>query len=154
MSKTFLIGMSNNFSVSANRWLFGLSGSVFLANGCYHLFRNEIDALGLTLGISMIIIGLGYLFSVFFLFSERSTLAPRVKIDQSGIELREGVLKPLVKISWTELVGIEFKPYELTFESTDSSTTFSYNTSADLSRSIKEAVREYAESKGLVVKGG
>ena len=154
MGKIILIGMNNKFSAKANKWLFSLTGLLFLVNGSFNLYNSNLEPIGLILGVLMIIGGLFYLSYGLFGFSEHSKFAPKVKVDESAIELKNSLWKPSVKLNWSDLSSIKFEPYEVIFDIKDVSNSFSFNTNADVSVEIKQTIREIAERRNIEVVGG
>ena len=154
MGKTILVGMNNKFSASANKWLFSLTGLLFLISGGFNIYTNNLEPFGFILGILMLIGGCYYVFYGLFGFSENSKFASKVKVDESMIELKNSLWKPSVTLKWADLSSIKFQPYEIIFQLQDSSNSFSYNSNSDISRTIKQTIREFAEQKEIEVIGG
>ena len=154
MGKTILVGMNNKFSASANKWLFSLTGLLFLISGGFNIYTNNLEPFGFILGILMLIGGCYYVFYGLFGFSENSKFASKVKVDESMIELKNSLWKPSVTLNWADLSSIKFQPYEIIFQLQDSSNSFSYNSNSDISRTIKQTIREFAEQKEIEVIGG
>lgn len=156
MSKTILIGMNNKFSVKANRWLFSLTGLFFLTNGTYLIYNynNSSEPVGLILGILILFGGLYYGMIGLTTFSQNSKFALRVKIDTNSIEFKNNLFKPVTKLNWADCQSIEFGLYEISFQLTDTTKVFSYNSNSDVSRDIKKTIREFAERKNVKVIGG
>lgn len=154
MSKTILIGINNRFSVNANKWLYYSLGLLFLFNGVFHIFSNSFKPIGIILGILMIIGGMWYIIYGFTAFSVSSKYAPRVRIDDTEIELKNNFFKPATQINWTDVKKIEFDLYKLSFQLSDNNLVFSYNTYPDISIDIKRMIREMAEEKNIEVIGG
>jgi hypothetical protein len=154
MSKTILIGMNNKFSASANKWLFSLTGLLFLVNGGFNIYSNNLEPFGLILGILMLIGGCYYVFYGLFGFSENSKFASKLKVDDLTIELKNSLWKPSTKLKWSQLSSIKFQSYEIIFQLGNSSSSFSYNSNSDVSIAIKQTIRDFAERKNVEVIGG
>ena len=157
MSKTILIGMNNKFSVKANRWLFSLTVLLLLTNGALYLiynYNNRLEPIGLILGILILFGGFYYGMIGLTAFSQNSKFALRVKIDNNNIELKNNFLKPVTRLNWTDLQSIEFGLYEISFQLTGTTKVFSYDSNADVSRDIKNTIREFAERKNVKIIGG
>ena len=150
MSKTILIGVNNRFSDNANKWVFILLGLLFLTNGIINIYNN-FEPFGRIFGVLVIIAGLWYIFYGIFGFTENSKLAPKVKVDESMIELKNSLWKSSTKLDWSELSSIKFGSYEVIFQLKDSSNSFSYNSNADVSITIKQTIRDFAERKNIEV---
>jgi hypothetical protein len=154
MGKTILIGMNNKFSAKANKWLFLLTALIFFINGGFNIYSNNPEPFRLVLGILMLIGGCYYVFYGLFGFAENSRFASKGKVDDSTIELKNSFWKPSTKLKWAQLSSIEYKPYEIIFKSGKSSSSFSYNSNADVSLAIKQTIRDFAERKNIEVIGG
>ena len=154
MSKTILIGMNNKFTAKANKWLFSLTGLLFLVNGIFNLYNSILEPIGLILGVSMIVGGIFYLFYGLFGFLENSKFSPKVQLDELTIELKNSLWKPSVKLKWSDLSSIKFEPYEVIFNINDVSNSFSFNANANVSVEIKQTIREMAERRNIDVVGG
>ena len=154
MNNTILIGMNNRFSANANKWLFSITGLLFLMNGAWHIYTDNFDPVGVILGVLLIIGGLFYTLYGIFGFTEDSKFAPKVKIDESIIELKKSLWKSSTKLHWSDLSSIKFQPYEIIFHLKDSTKTFSYKSNADVSLSIKNTISVFAERKNIEVIAG
>jgi hypothetical protein len=154
MKKTILIGMNNKFSANANKWLFSLTGLLFLGNGALSIYSNIFEPIGLVIGIFTLFGGLFYSFYGLFGFSENSKFASRVSVDNSTIEIKNSIWKPSFKLNWSDLSSIEFQSYQVTFNSNGAINSFSYRSNADVSKTIKQTIREFAERKNIAVTGG
>lgn len=154
MSKVILIGVNNKYSASANKYLLSLAGLLFLTNGMFIIYANNLEPFGIILGVLTLIGGLWYIFYGIFGFSENSKFAPKVKVDKSMIELKNSLWKPSTTLKWTDLSWIKFQPYAIIFELQGSSHSFSYNSNSDVSRTIKQTIRKFAEERSIEVTGG
>lgn len=154
MSKTILIGMNNKFSAKANKWLFSLTGLLFLVNGGFNIYSNNLQPFRIILGILMLIGGIYYVFYGLFGFSHNSKLATKVKVNDYMIELKNSLWKPSTTIKWADLSSIKFQSYEIIFQLEGSSNSFSYNANSDVSKTIKQTIREFAERKNIEVVSG
>ena len=149
--------MNNKFSVKANRWLFSLTVLLLLTNGALYLiynYNNRLEPIGLILGILILFGGFYYGMIGLTAFSQNSKFALRVKIDNNNIELKNNFLKPVTRLNWTDLQSIEFGLYEISFQLTGTTKVFSYDSNADVSRDIKNTIREFAERKNVKIIGG
>ena len=158
MNNTILIGTNNNFSIKTNRWLFPITGLIFLTSGGTRLIYNfnaSNDAvIGLIIGILMSVIGVYYCIYGLTAFSTNSRLALRIKITDEFIEIKDRFLKPPIQLIWTDLKSIEFGQYKINFKMEGSNKALSYKSNVDVSIKIKQAIREMADKKKIEVVGG
>lgn len=158
MNNTILIGTNNNFSIKTNRWLFPITGLIFLTTGGARLiydFNASNDAvIGLIIGILMSVMGLYYFIYGLTAFSTNSRLALRIKITDEFIEIKDRFLKPPIHLIWTDLKSIEFGKYKIVFQLEESNKVFSYKSNANVSVEIKKMIREMADEKKIEVVAG
>lgn len=154
MTKTILIGMKNRFSAKANKWLFNLTGLLFLINGIFNIYTNSIEPIGFILGVLMIIGGLYYLIYGMTAFSKNSKYAQRVNIDNKIIELKNSFFRPATQLKWTDIRAIELGSYVIDFQVEGGRKKFSYQSNADVSIEIKKSIKEFAESKSIRISEG
>jgi len=154
MSETIVIGMPNEFSANTNKWLFSITGLFFLINGTMFIYENILKPFGMVLGVLELVGGLYYIFYGLFGFLENSKFAPKLKIDESIIELKNSVWKPSKRLNWSDVSSIKFQSFEVIFQLKNSTSTFSYNSNADVSITIKQTIRKFAERKKIEIIGG
>ncbi|MEQ8238388.1 MAG: hypothetical protein RIA69_04205 [Cyclobacteriaceae bacterium] len=155
MKKVIIIGMNNKFSTKVNRWFSILTGLLFIVNGTMNIYRGgDLKLLGIILGILMLAGACYYLFYGILGFAENSKFSPKVKVDESEIELKNSLWKPSQKLHWADLSTIHFQSYQILFELKDQTMSFSYHANPDVSKEIKQTIREFAEQKGIQVVGG
>ena len=154
MTKTIILGLNNNFSVRANRWLFVFAGLLFSLNGISHLISDSLKPYNLVLGIVFILFGLFYAIYGFFRFSTTSRFAPKIVLEDNLIALKKTFWKPAHTLKWPDIRSIEYGSYEIKFNLIDSSYLFSYSSGPDESIMIKKSIREFAHQKNIDVKGG
>ncbi len=87
-------------------------------------------------------------------FSKKSKFAPRVKVDEDVIELKNSVFKPATSILWSDVKKIEFGPYKLNIQLAEQSLIFHYESSMDTSINIKSKILEVADKKNIDVVEG
>ena len=146
--------MNNRFSAKANRWLFSLTGLLFLANGIFNISYNKLEPLGMTLGVLILIGGWFYLFYGIFAFSQGSKFAPKIAFDESTIELKNSIWKSTTTLKWSEVSSITFESFDIIFQLQDHSASFSYKANPETSISIKQSIRDVAAQKNIFVTGG
>jgi len=154
MPKTILIGVNNNFGNKTNKWLFCSLGLIFLLNATINLSRPLLFPLSNILSILFLLMGVGCIIYGLTGFSPNSKYAPKVKIDEEGIEWGRSFWKPVKRLSWPSITGIEFQPYGIVFYHDSRSSMFSYNTTSAISIEIKQAILDMAERKNIEVAGG
>lgn len=154
MTKTILIGMNNSFSAKANRWLFSLTGLLFLANGIFNVYANSIEPVGFILGVLMILGGVYYCIYGLTAFSRSSRYALKVKMDDKVIELKNSFFKPAIRLKWADLQSIEFGAYEISFQMEGVRKIFSYHSNPNASIEIKKSIRAVAEARNIQIIGG
>lgn len=151
MNKTILIGIPNTYTKRVkNKWVLIASGLFFVPAGIYHILLNQ--SFYIVIGIMWIIVGLYHFFNGILLID--SKFAPKVKVDERMIELKNNLWKPSIKSIWIEMSSIRFNPYEVVFQLEESLISFSYNTDSELSIEIKKTIREIAEYKNIQIIGG
>ena len=150
LNKTIVLG-----STKANKWLVGFSAVIFLLNAGFHIyFGLQDDPFRFVLGILFLAATIYYFFYASIGFSSNSKYSPKVRVDESTVVFRNSVWKPSKRIKWSDISTIAFHSYQIDFETKRGSISFSYDSSADVSKSIKHTIREFAEMKGIEVIGG
>ncbi len=150
LNKTIVLG-----STKANKWLFGFSAVIFLLNAGFHVFYGlQDDPFRFVLGILFLAATIYYFFYASVGFSPNSKYSPKVRVDESTVVFRNSVWKPSKRMKWSDISTITFHSYQIDFDTKKGPVTFSYNASADVSKSIKQMIRESAEMKGIEVIGG
>lgn len=88
-----------------------------------------------------------------FMFNENSSFAPKVKISNDHIILKNDLWSRSKKIKWTDIKSIQFNSFRLYFTLREEQFTFNYSSDADTSIQIKEALREIAKDKNITILG-
>ncbi len=154
MKKTILLGTNFfNFPNKLSVWASVLAGIVFISNGAIHIYREVAGPVGLVLGIMMIPIGLGYCFYGAFVYNKSSRYAPRFSFDAQQLLFKKTLSNKPITFDWDHIKKIEM-PYRLTVSVGGSYQTLDYRTSSEISKEIKSAIREMAESKNIEIAGG
>jgi hypothetical protein len=156
MEKTFLLGPGNgSFSLKAQRLLNFALGFMFIAQGAFSFARESPFSLFTTLlAFAQILGGCLFLFFGFSMMSKSSRFAPKVKLNNDHIEFRLGFFQANVSIKWHDVRAIDLRSYGMTFRLAESNRAIDYKTSPKISIEVKEAIREFAEAKGIVVAAG
>ncbi len=154
MSKTIILGINSNFLPSTSKWAFYLIGLTYSISGTINLMQNSIDTTETIFGSTMMIGGVLVIIYGYMQFSESSKYAPRVRVDENEIELKNSFTKPVKRIKWIEVKKIEFDAYQLIFQLSGGPLVFSYVSNPDVSIEIKKLIRETAEEKNIEVVGG
>jgi hypothetical protein len=154
MTKTFIIGTNNKFSLKTSRWLFFIMGLVFLLNGAINVYGRPLDTIGLILGIAQIAAGLFNVFYAWFGLSEKSRLSPKISIDEDKVVLKKSFWSNSSNIKWSDISEIEFKSFELVFNLNGGMERFDYIADSDTSIAVKQYLRDVAKSKNIEVIGG
>lgn len=95
--------------------------------------------------------GLFLLFTSIFVLSKNSVLSPKIKFTKTGITVKKEFWSRSKTMKWLEISSIEFGSYKILFQLQESTYKFTYNTSADLSVQIKQAIRTAANQKSIPV---
>lgn len=154
MAKTILIGINNKFSANAHKVNYILTGILYFILGITFIIKDGIGFWGYTPGILISIAGTLYALYGAMEFSENSKFASKVKVDDAEIVLKNSFWKPAHKIKWTDIVAINFEPYQIVFLLQNSTYEFAYKCDADISREAKRTIREIAEQKDIEITGG
>ncbi len=155
MEKTILIGSGNQkFSLKAQRGLFFFAGAIFVAQGFFYLITGMgWPMLSIPLSILIILGGAYHFFMGIAISSERSKYSPKVKLSDDEIVFRLEPFKANIVIQWADIRSISLMSYSLAFELAESRKVIKYRTSGEISIEIKEAIRDFAEQKGVIVDG-
>ncbi len=129
-------------------------GLMFMLSGTFRFMENNIDLVGSIFGATMMIAGVSAIFYGYAAFSESSKYAPRVKVDENVIELKNSFTKRVNRIKWIEVKKIEFDSYQLIFQLGEGELTFNYVSNPDVSIEIKNLLREVAQERNIEVVGG
>lgn len=155
MRKTILLGTNFfNFPNKLSVRLSALAGVVFILNGIIHIYREVAGPVGLVLGIMMIPIGLGYCFYGIFVFNKSSKYAPRFSLDENMLLFKKSLSNRPIIFDWDRIKRIEMGPYRMIIAEEGSDKTLDYQTSSEISKEIKSAIREMAKSKHIEVVAG
>lgn len=134
--------------------LYIFTGIIFIINGGIILYSNNLKLLSIIVGVLMILAGLGYLFLSPFKYSQKSKFFPRVKINEVSIWAKTGFWSRPVIVRWEDIREIDLDSYRINFKLKKSSQSFRYNCIPETSVALKMAIREEADSKGIIVNGG
>ena len=151
MNKTIILGRKSSISKSirANKWGFGVGGTVYILLGIFKsLTSNEtIISLGyIIMGVVIVIYGI-IVFSL-------TPLTPKVKISNDKLEFKNKILSRATLLLWTNITSIEYGSYEITFHLIDRDEKVYYASNPDTSKEIKSIIREVAVKKNIPVTGG
>lgn len=152
--EVILTGLHDKMSIKRTRILYYFMGIVFIINGIIQFILNAIHPYGMIIGILTLITGVGYLIVAFTAFSARSKYAPKVKVNDDIIELKNGIFNAPTKFNWSDIKAIELKTFRLDFQLANSKEMFTYRTTSDISINIKNTLRAFAKQKGIEVSGG
>jgi hypothetical protein len=147
-------GGGHRFDVKVQKWNMIFFGVLFLVQGFTYLFRIDQGIwtkamMGITFmsGFYVLIFG-------FINFSRTSKLAPKIKIDDTSIELKTGLFRKSTVLKWVDIQSIKFKPYQVNFKTADTVQIINYDTTSDISIDVKETIREYADKMNIEIMGG
>lgn len=154
METLILLGLGNKFTPNTNKWIYILTGILFIINGLFNMNSETLGLIGIGLGLVTLFFGLAYTIYGYIAFSKFSKYAPRVLINNDYVELKSNVFKSGKKLVWTDIKKIEFRPYFISFSLSDSTFSFSYITNSDTSMKIKELLRSTGENKNIEIIGG
>jgi hypothetical protein len=84
-------------------------------------------------------------------FSENSYFAPKIRLTDQNIEFKTGFLKDVIKLNWTDIKSIDVRAFEMHIQLTNTTQIIRYRTSYVISKEIKNAIIEYADTKGIRV---
>lgn len=155
MKKTLLLGGNHfNFPVKVSLWGTIFTGIIFFINGVINIYRDVAEPIGFILGVVMIPCGIGYMIYGLLSFTTSSKYAPRFTIDEKELLFKQTLKEPPIKVSWNQIKRIHMAPYLLDLSTSESDIIMSYSSNSRISKEIKSAIREMAESKGIEVRGG
>ena len=155
MSKTILLGAGNTpFSIKATKWNLIFMAILFFSQTALILLRSG-EGLIDNIYLATTLIGGFYAITIaVMVYNKSSKYAPNVKVDDTFVEFKTRLFKSATKLKWADINTIEFKALQVVFHTNDSVEILSYDTSADISIDIKEAIREVANKNNIGVIGG
>lgn len=154
-SSAILLGIKNNFSLKTNKILQTVIGITFLLQGIYFSFLSDfLEPLNMILGILMIGFGIFSLLYSYYGFSEDSKYAPRFEVNEKELIIKLGLFKASTVFTWKDITQVDLGNFSIGISTSRGREYFNYSTQAETSKSIKSAVREMAESKGIQVLNG
>lgn len=153
MEKTILLGSGNHkFSLKAQRGLYFFVGLMFLAQGAFSFARESpFSAWNILLTIAQAAGGTIFLFFSFSMLSVSSKFSPKVRLTEELIEFRLGFFQANIVITWENIRAIEIRTYGMNFLLQEGERRIDYTASAERSKEIKMAVRDYAVLKRIDV---
>jgi len=149
MSKTILLGNPNNISINASKWISAIIGIMYLGMGLIKLWQEGFS----FYAAGYIVLGTAFGVYAFVVFST-TLFTPRVDLDDNGLKLRNKVFGKTTRLSWQDIVSIDFDTYEINFNLKSGVHSFSYTSNTAISIEIKQSIREMAEPKGIIVSAG
>ena len=154
MKQTILLGNGALSSVTLSRWGHVFIGLVLILNG-FNTFLNDISG---YFDYIMLIINLGAgIYSLLYAMialTKFSSFSPKIKLTDSIIQLKSGVMKKSKILAWAEIKKIDFHAYQIDFAMDNDTFSFSYRSNAKISKRIKEALREISKTKNIEITGG
>jgi len=153
MKKTILLATNPfNFRPVINIIIAVLGSIIFIFGGIRYLTHNS--SFEIFLGIGWLVVGIRYLAHGFIMSNPSSKFAPRFSISENELLFKETLMKPSIQVPWDKINKIQFGQYRLDVSTKDSDLSLGYLTNPDVSKRIKSAIREIAESKQIEVIGG
>jgi hypothetical protein len=153
MERTILLGLGNEgFSLKAQRVLYFFLGLMFLLQGAFSFTREAPFSIwNILLTIAQVAGGAVFLFFSFSMLSVSSKFSPKVRLTEELIEFRLGFFQANIVITWENIRAIEIRTYGVNFQLEESERRIDYTASAEISKEIKNAIKELAEKKNIVV---
>jgi hypothetical protein len=151
MEKVILLGTESKLSFEATRGFYVFGAIVFGLLGIYNITADSLQPLRLIFGLAIIAWCLFQLFEVVTGFSENSYFAPKIRLTDQNIEFKTGFLKDVIKLNWTDIKSIDARAFEMHIQLTNTTQIIRYRTSYVISKEIKNAIIEYADTKGIRV---
>jgi hypothetical protein len=153
MERTILLGLGNEgFSLKAQRGLYFFLGLMFLLQGAFSFTREAPFSIwNILLTIAQVAGGAVFLFFSFLMLSVSSKFSPKVRLTEELIEFRLGFFQANIVITWENIRAIEIRTYGVNFQLEESERRIDYTASAEISKEIKNAIKELAEKKNIVV---
>jgi hypothetical protein len=153
MERTILLGLGNEgFSLKAQRVLYFFLGLMFLLQGAFSFTREAPFSIwNILLTIAQVAGGAVFLFFSFLMLSVSSKFSPKVRLTEELIEFRLGFFQANIVITWENIRAIEIRTYGVNFQLEESERRIDYTASAEISKEIKNAIKELAEKKNIVV---
>ena len=146
MKKTFLLGTKPS--------LYIFLAILFLSNAIVAYFNPEQSRLEYWLMIVNAITGLFCLLFILFVLTDLTGTAPKVVVTNEGVLLKAKVFGSGRQIKWSEVSSMIFHSYQIDFKLDSEPVFFSYKASANVSRDIKQAIRDMADMKNIPITGG
>jgi hypothetical protein len=152
MENVILLGLHDKFSLKATRIIYFVVALISITVGIRHVVGDTLQPFSLILGIALVGGGLYQFFLAITAFSRDSFFAPKIRLSEKTIEFKTGhfVQQP-TKIDWKDIQSIELKSYRLIFHFSNTTQDVKYTTTYYISKEIKRAIIEYADTKGIQV---
>jgi hypothetical protein len=151
MEKVILLGTESKLSFEATRGFYVFGAIVFGLLGIYNIMADSLQPFRLIFGLAIIAWCLFQLFKVVTGFSENSYFAPKIRLTDQNIEFKTGFLKDVIKLNWTDIKSIDVRAFEMHVQLTNTTQIIRYRTSYVISKEIKNAIIEYADTKGIQI---
>lgn len=151
MEKVILLGTESKLSFEATRGFYVFGAIIFSLIGVYNIMADSLQPFRLIFGLFVIAWSLFQLFKTLTGFSEKSYFAPKIRLTDQNIEFKVGVLKDVIKLNWSDIKSIDVRAFEMHVQLTNTTQRIRYRTSYVISREIKNAIIEYADTKGIQV---
>jgi hypothetical protein len=156
MSKTILLGSGGTakFDVKVQKWNYFFLGALFITQGVTYFYRID-DGVWTNVMMNLTFLSGVYLIGFALInFSRTSKYSPKLKIDDTCVELKTSLFKKSKKLNWLDIQSVRFKSFRIDFKTLSTVEVFAYDCTSDISVDIKEAIRDVAEKKNIEVIGG
>ncbi len=133
------------------KMIFVILGLILIIQGIFRLFGSGMTVINLVLGILLMLFGAGCLVYALLNYSIKSQKAGRVELSDKIFLIKQDFFKKPIAIEWDNIQAIDLGDYTLGFKKNDQMYYIKYNTKKDISEEIKNALRRYAENKGIAI---
>lgn len=151
MEKIILLSTHEKFSPKTLKILTGIAGIVFIAQGILHIISDKGFPIQQVIGGICILCGAGYLFYSATSFSKKSKYSSKVKVTDDFIEFKTGFFSDAIRYYWQNIKSIQFGSYRVIFQMEDKEQSIGYSSISSVSKEIKDTIREFASTKGVLV---
>lgn len=154
MNRTIVIGDNSTFSKKTNKIAWVINGVILTSLGISELYRTPNENLSFIFAVILMLGGLYGILYAFLGLSKHSKFSPKIVLTDKHLTIKKSFWQSGLKIEWSELTSITFKPYQIDFQLSKELYIFEYETNAETSLEIKKSIRDYAVSKEIEVIGG
>lgn len=133
------------------KMIFVILGLILIIQGVFRLVGSGVFVINLILGIVLSILGIGCVVYALLNYSIKSKKASRVELTDELFFIKQDLFKKPVAIEWKDVQAIDLGDFTLGFKKNDEMYYLKYNTKKDSTDQIKNALKRYANKKGIAL---